>query len=360
MSNGATVEPGGQRPRRAQRRRRVALLVAAIVAAQAQSSLAEEIDLDALPAEPEAALEETTEPRRRTVDSRRERLERRKAERQARLQARRARLARARTRRLARAHERRAARAEAHARRLARLHRVVDSAVIAPADQPAAPPPRGARNAALQSASLAPRSETIDLDAELRVATREQSLESRTTSLGALLRRTPSPRTSNGVRDHGAEDSPRAPEVEHFRHVVAVRAGYVEAGSRVQQGPTAPASLNYKRALGVAFERAIIPGVLNAELAASIMASTEGVNVPTQLLIKIPFQLGNNGELFIGGGAVMEVHEAKANEGLIATTGYYYWPTAHLGLSMAADYAMSVQGEVQYELGLMAGIATRF
>ncbi len=116
----------------------------------------------------------------------------------------------------------------------------------------------------------------------------------------------------------------------------------------------------------VAFERALVPHVLEVELSAALLFGEHAV-VPVDLILKAPIHLSEVVQGYIGAGplVVIPLGEVEGEEGGlhfggIGSVGSYFWLWGDSGLMAELDVALVSEAVLVTEIEVALGAVFRF
>ncbi len=116
--------------------------------------------------------------------------------------------------------------------------------------------------------------------------------------------------------------------------------------------------------IGIFYEHALIERWLELEICA-IRAQVHGqLEVPFDLVAKVPIELTHSVTAFVGGGTTLTFEEEEdgwsTHYGVVLVAGLYVWPSEHWGLDIEVDYKHLAGSGNSHEVELAAGPAYRF
>lgn len=110
---------------------------------------------------------------------------------------------------------------------------------------------------------------------------------------------------------------------------------------------------------GAFFEAHVIPHALAIEFGIQVLKAPEAVELPFDLLFKVPFHAAPWAEPFIGAGPsfVPAIHDGTTSWhfGAAIVAGAYWWVHPHVAILTGLNYNIIANGGAQHEIGLMVG-----
>jgi hypothetical protein len=179
----------------------------------------------------------------------------------------------------------------------------------------------------------------------------------------------PAGSTPVALAAHAAGDAEKTPEQHgHFGDVLSLEVAYIEV---LEQRPTTEEGgeggsghvLNRASAVGLAFEHSLVPGWLNARAGALFFMGLEGTELPTSLLLEIPWEVGRSTEVYLGAGLAADlIREDRfaPSFGLASAAGIYAWATRRLGANIDVEHRWVPSERRIYDLTVAIGAAARF
>jgi hypothetical protein len=117
-------------------------------------------------------------------------------------------------------------------------------------------------------------------------------------------------------------------------------------------------------ALGVSFEHVVVEGWLNLEIGTLLSSAPGGQLVfPSTLLFKLPAELSEAVEGYLGAGAAVEFEREKQWApiwGFAAAAGLNLWVAPETGFNLDVERSLLFAEELVLELALGLGVVTRF
>lgn len=157
--------------------------------------------------------------------------------------------------------------------------------------------------------------------------------------------------------DHAVAHAAAEHHDEHPMNIVVVRA--IAAMTVKHQHPMGLVGA------GAYYERVLVPGLLETEVAFAVTANDAYVMIPLEVFVKVPVQLARHTEIHAGVGALadIELHdgETRVSPGAILTADLYQWFDRHLGVVFEVDaLAVAEVDEVVPEIEGAVGLAYRW
>lgn len=153
-------------------------------------------------------------------------------------------------------------------------------------------------------------------------------------------------------------------------HVEARRLGRSarEAGATLEQeeerGEEEEPGFERHSALGVSFERVLVEGWLNLEIGTLLSSAPGGQIVfPSTLLFKLPAELSEAVEGYLGAGVAVELERERQWSpiwGAAAAAGLNLWVAPETGFNLDVERSLLFAEELVLELALGLGVVTRF
>jgi hypothetical protein len=115
--------------------------------------------------------------------------------------------------------------------------------------------------------------------------------------------------------------------------------------------------------VGLAYERTLVHGWLNAQLSGLAFATAEGWELPAGLLLEMPWEWTDQIEAYLGAGLAVDVlRESKLSPhlGVAASTGIFAWASERLGVNVDVEYRWLPNEQLVYDLTIGAAAAVRF
>jgi len=163
----------------------------------------------------------------------------------------------------------------------------------------------------------------------------------------------------------------------HFANAFVLKIAHVEArrlgrGTREAdevlegegEGEEEEPAFERHSALGVSFEHVVVEGWLNLEVGTLLSSAPGGQLVfPSTVLFKLPAELSEAVEGYLGAGAAVEFEREKQWApiwGLAAAAGLNLWVAPETGFNLDVERSLLFAEELVLELALGLGVVTRF
>lgn len=162
----------------------------------------------------------------------------------------------------------------------------------------------------------------------------------------------------------------------HFHNVLALEVAYVEkrllssaaeegAAEDGEAGEGEDAGSDGRSALRIAYERVVLERVLHVELSALLSSAPGGaIEVPLALVIKLPIELSETIEGYVGAGPALELEQGPEHWaslwGLTVAGGVSYWFSPHMGVNVEVEQAWVGPRGSTSEMASAAGAVVRF
>jgi len=164
--------------------------------------------------------------------------------------------------------------------------------------------------------------------------------------------------------DHGTEHG-------HYNNAFVLKIAHVETRTLVAppgeaaEGGGDERGFDRRSALGITYERVLVPGWLLAEIGTLLSAEPGGdVAFPSTLLLKIPADVAEAIEAYFGAGVALEMEKHEGlwtpNWGAAAAFGAYVWIAPETGFTVDCEQSLLLSEGVLAEISLGAGVVTRF
>lgn len=181
------------------------------------------------------------------------------------------------------------------------------------------------------------------------------------------------------VRDEPAHAEGHAGGHPHFENAFVLKVAHVELRrlGRTSSAPEEGALENaggeeeeergFERhsALGVTYEHVIVEGWLNVELGTLLSSAPGGqLAFPSTLLVKVPAELTEVVEAYLGAGVALELEREQRQWvpiwGAAAAAGLNLWFTEETGFNVDVERSLLFAEELMLELAVGLGVVTRF
>lgn len=181
--------------------------------------------------------------------------------------------------------------------------------------------------------------------------------------------RAASPPGAAGLDPDAADSAGVAAAPEHGAHfddVLSLEVAYIEVLERRPPSGEAGAGghvLNRASAVGLAYEHSVVPGWLNARAGALFFVGLEGSELPSSLLLEVPWELGRSLEVYLGAGLAADLlrdDRFTPSFGLASAAGVYAWATQQLGANIDVEHRWVPNEHRVYDLTVALGAAARF
>lgn len=168
--------------------------------------------------------------------------------------------------------------------------------------------------------------------------------------------------------DHESEREDDPEHTAHLGDVICVKLAYVEALDEVEaeregEGRAEGNPLTRHSAVGLGFEHTIVPGWLNAQIGALLFWGAEGAELPSSLLLEMPWELSESTELYFGAGLAADLlreDELSPSFGLASAVGMYAWANHEIGANIDVEHRWVPSENRIYDLTVAIGAAARF